>query len=196
MLELLSHLFASVCGQQPDHTWAPGGMLLPLCQRCTGLYTGAAVAAFLHVFAPPKFTSRWLELHGAFLLLMVPFGFHWIPQGPALRTVTGVLFGFGVLMFLRMPLSFGSGATGLFPGDPTACRCKPRVYLAVLTLAGGALPWLGQYGGALASYVLLTLCGVGALALAALILTDIAIGTAGAIRMVVRLIRTWTKAEN
>ena len=190
MLELLSHLFAFVCGQQPDHTWAPGGMLLPLCQRCTGLYTGAAVAAFLHVFAPPKPSSRLLELHGAFLLLMVPFGFHWIPQGPTLRTVTGVLFGFGVLMFLRMPLSFGSGATGLFPGDPTACRCKPRVYLAVLTVTATVVPWLGRYGGALAGYVLLTLCGVGALALAALILANIALGTAAAIRIGARLIRT------
>ncbi len=55
----------------------------------------------------PRLTGRFLEMHGAFLLLMVPFGFHWVAQGPVLRTLTGVLFGFGVVTFLWLPLSQG-----------------------------------------------------------------------------------------
>ena len=80
-------------------------MLLPCCQRCTGLYVGAGVAALLHLWLRPRLSGRFLEIHGAFLLVMVPFGFHWVAQGPVLRTLTGVLFGFAVVTFLWLPLS-------------------------------------------------------------------------------------------
>lgn len=102
MHEILQHFFGWVCGQEPAHTWAPCGLLLPFCQRCSGLYAGAFVAAVLHVWLRPAPTNRWLWLNGSFLLLMVPFGFHWLPQGPLLRTVTGVLFGFGLVAFLAL----------------------------------------------------------------------------------------------
>ena len=45
MLEFLGQCFAFLCGQNPEHTWAPGGLLLPCCQRCLGLYVGAGIAA-------------------------------------------------------------------------------------------------------------------------------------------------------
>jgi len=94
-METLAQLFGVVCGQNPDHTWMPGGLLLPCCQRCLGLYVGAAVAVGLHGWLRPQLSGRFLEVHGLFLLLMVPFGFHWLPQGALVRTGTGVLFGFG-----------------------------------------------------------------------------------------------------
>src|SRR5512136_137064 len=105
MVGALSHLFSAVCGQDPGHTFAPGGLLLPCCQRCIGLYAGAALSALLHLRLRPKLTGRFLELHGGFLLLMLPFGYHWIPQGPFLRAATGVLFGCALVTFLRLPLS-------------------------------------------------------------------------------------------
>jgi uncharacterized membrane protein len=105
MHEIFAHWFAAVCGQDPGHTWAPGGILLPCCQRCTGLYPGAGVAALLHLWLRPRLSGRFLEIHGAFLLVMIPLGFHWITQGPVLRTISGVLFGFGVVTFLWLPLS-------------------------------------------------------------------------------------------
>jgi len=111
MAELLHHLFGCVCGQNPVHTWAPGGVWLPVCQRCTGLYAGACVAALLHLALRPVATSRWLWLHGGFLLCMIPFGYHWLPQGPVLRALTGVLFGFGLVAFLRLPLRLAPGHT-------------------------------------------------------------------------------------
>ena len=104
MIEGLFHLFAAVCGQNPGHTWAPGGMLLPCCQRCTGLYVGAGVAGLLHLWLRPRLSGRFLEIHGAFLIFMVPFGFHWVADGPVLRTVTGVLFGFGVVTCLWLAI--------------------------------------------------------------------------------------------
>jgi uncharacterized membrane protein len=119
MLEILAHWFAAVCGQDPGHTWAPGGILLPCCQRCTGLYVGAGVAALLHLWLRPRLTGRFLEIHGAFLLVMAPFGFHWVSQGPMLRTLTGMLFGFAVVTFLWLPLS-------QWLGERTACFPSPR----------------------------------------------------------------------
>ena len=44
MQDLLQTIFGWVCGQNPGHTWAPGGLMLPCCQRCTGLYAGAFFA--------------------------------------------------------------------------------------------------------------------------------------------------------
>ena len=119
MPEILAHWFAAVCGQDPGHTWAPGGILLPCCQRCTGLYVGAAVAMLLHLWLRPKLTGRFLEIHGAFLLAMVPLGFHWVAQGPVLRTISGVLFGFAVVTFLWLPLSQVVGQRTAWPrSDP------------------------------------------------------------------------------
>lgn len=43
-MELLHTVFRHVCGQPPDRTWHLDSLLLPVCQRCTGLYIGAALA--------------------------------------------------------------------------------------------------------------------------------------------------------
>ena len=115
MLDILSHVLAAVCGQNPGHTWAPGGMLLPCCQRCTGLYVGAGASGVLLLWLRPKLSGRFLEVHGAFLLAMAPFGFHWLAQGPMLRTVTGVLFGFAVVTFLWLPLQGRAGVPACPP---------------------------------------------------------------------------------
>jgi len=100
----LSHAFSWVCGQDPAHTWTCDGLVLPCCQRCTGLYLGALAAFILQSLLRPSMNRNFLWVHGMFLMLMVPFGFHWLPQGPLLRSWTGVLFGFAVVTFLRLPL--------------------------------------------------------------------------------------------
>jgi len=130
MLDFLRHVFGWVCGQNPAHTWSPGGERLPVCQRCTGVYAGAFLAALLHLWwriapTPAGFrrngakTNRgqecprsgtpgprwlWLWLNGGFLLFIVPNGFYWIPQNPELRCASGILFGFGLVAFLWLTL--------------------------------------------------------------------------------------------
>ena len=75
--------------------------------------TVARSTSLLHLWLKPKFSNRFLLVHGAFLLLMAPFGFHWLPQGPVLRTMTGVLFGFGVVTFLWLqPAARGAPQVG------------------------------------------------------------------------------------
>jgi uncharacterized membrane protein len=96
----LDQIFSHVCGQ--IHCWAPGGKLLPFCQRCTGLYVGGALALMLYGLFRPRPTSLVLWIHGLLLLLMVPFGFHLFPQNGAIRTVTGQLFAFGLIYYLAL----------------------------------------------------------------------------------------------
>ena len=186
MLELLAHWFAAVCGQDPGHTWAPGGILLPCCQRCTGLYAGAGAAALLHLWLRPKLSGRFLEIHGAFLVVMVPFGFHWVAQGPLLRTLTGVLFGFGVVTFLWLPLS---QEVGLRLSRPVGVQDSAWGYFAVLGATLILLPTTAMLGGAFAAYGLSGGAFWGALVLVALIAGDVCLGLVGALRLLRRLTR-------
>lgn len=190
MLDFLNHFFSAVCGQNPDHTWAPGGILLPCCQRCIGLYVGAAVATLLHWWLKPRLTARFLEAHGAFLLVTAPFGFHWVAQGPVLRTVTGVLFGFAVATFLRAPLGQRteprSGA-GKVPSDAPGRPAALRAYTAGLAAAVLLLPVIAARGGEFAAAILSGTAFCGALAVGVLALADTGVALAAAIRFVRRM---------
>ena len=168
MLELFRHVFGWVCGQNPAHTWSPGGELLPLCQRCTGVYAGAFVAALLHLACRPAPTTRWLWLNGAFLLFMLPSGYYWIPQNANLRCASGILFGFGLVAFLGLTLPrkavIKSGKNS---------RSQTIAVAAGLAAALVATPLLAEHGNLIAARVLIIACVAGALALAALLLANL-----------------------
>jgi uncharacterized membrane protein len=152
MSEALSQLFAAVCGQNPDHTWAPGGWLLPCCQRCTGLYAGALAAALLLAWLRPRLSGRFLEVHGAFLLFMAPCGLHWIPQGPVSRTLSGLLFGFGLVAFLWLVPAerWARPATRAAAAPPG----QAAAYAGGLALVMVAVPALAGAGDRAAAYAL------------------------------------------
>jgi len=162
--DLLQHLFAGVCGQHLAHTWTPGGVPLPCCQRCTGLYVGALAGAALHLWIKPRLTGRFLWIHGAFLLQMIPFGFHWLPQGPFLRTSTGILFGCGLVTFLwLLPTAHRSSAE-----QPTAAK-----YFTALALSLATVLALANANSTAAAFALAALAAAGLLTLAALVLTNL-----------------------
>jgi hypothetical protein len=96
----LEEFFSHVCGQ--EHVWDLGGQLLPFCQRCTGLYVSGAPVLFLFGIFRPRPSLVVLSVHGFLLLLMVPFGYHLVPQGAVVRTLTGQLFAVGMLYFLAL----------------------------------------------------------------------------------------------
>ena len=99
-MEPLRQIFALLCSR--DNCWTPGGEVLPFCQRCTGLYVGAAVALALYAMFRPRPTNLFLWAHGLMLLVMVPFGYHLVPQNGALRTLTGQLFAAGLVGYLAL----------------------------------------------------------------------------------------------
>ena len=183
MLDFLHQLFSWVCGQGLAHTWSPGGELLPCCQRCTGVYVGACVAALLHLARPPQPTSFWRWLNGAFLLFMVPSGFHWFPQGPELRAASGILFGFGLVAFLWLPLPgkftihdlrFTTNNHG-----PRVNRKSQIVYAAALLATLILTPLLGESESSLAATALALLTAGGALALALLLASNLFLAARG-----------------
>jgi uncharacterized membrane protein len=166
--------FSFVCGQNPDHTWAPGHTPLPFCQRCAGLYAGAGLCVALLLILRPRLTGRFIAAHGLLLLIVAPFGLHWIPHGPALRTITGVFCGFGIGMFLWLV-----PATAWNWADVTGRRTATRAYAAGLGAASVLVPLAGGYGSAIAYWGLELLAAAGALSLAALVLTNLALGLRG-----------------
>ena len=177
MSELLQHAFGWVCGQYPDHTWSPGGELLPLCQRCTGVYVGALVAALLHLAWRPAPTPRWLWLNGAFLLFIIPSGFYWIPQNPELRCASGILFGFGLVSYfwLALPEKLFCRSRGAEAQSEKDNQSEPpyvgsyKIVTGTLIAALVLTPLVAEYGNAVAAGIL-TFAGVaGALTLAGLL---------------------------
>jgi len=169
MQDLLQSIFGWVCGQDPAHSWAPGGLTLPCCQRCLGLYVGACVAGLLHFAGRPRLSGRFLETHGLMLLMMVPLGFHWVAQGPAVRAVSGVLFGAGVVTFLWLPLSARL---------PVRVAGRTSRYTAWLAITALAVPLLGEFGGWWAGVSLSALALAGMAALALLVGADVLLGLA------------------
>jgi uncharacterized membrane protein len=149
----------------------PGGDALPFCQRCTGLYAGVAIAAALQLILRPQPRSAYLWFHGLLLLQMVPFGFHLVPQGPVLRTVSGQLFSLGVVAYLW-----------LVPGSSLASGTgrKPEAWKAWLYgLSAGAGSFFvlvgAAWGGPLAAAIISWIGLAGLAGLVVLILANLAL---------------------
>jgi len=150
--------------------WSPGGVPLPFCQRCTGFYAGAAVALVLHLALRIRPGNRFLLVHGSFLLLMIPLGYHWVPQGALIRALSGVLFGAGVVSFLW-----------LFPGplagaDREPGRTESLAYASGIIGALVLIPLLAAWGGAGAWYALVCLATLGLAGLVALAAANAGVG--------------------
>ncbi|HXX99697.1 MAG TPA: DUF2085 domain-containing protein [Candidatus Limnocylindrales bacterium] len=168
----LHDIFSLVCGQQ--HNSVVGGMELPFCQRCTGLYVGVVPALLVYLLCKPKPTARMLWVHGIFLLLMVPFGYHLVVQTGEIRMLTGQLFACGLVYYLTLLLSdrWASWRKLLPLGDASyfALLALSLLLLQIAVIWGGKrtnaiLSWLG-FGGLLL-YALLVLVNLAFLAEAA-----------------------------
>jgi len=162
-------IFGLVCAQGASHTWAPGGLLLPCCQRCTGLYVGAAVALALHAGLRIRSRGWYLPIHGLFLLAMIPLGFHWVPQDDIVRGVAGFLYGAGLVAFFWLH-------TGALVTPPTSLSpARAAVYAGVVGGGAAAVPALGRLGGVGAAYTLGWLAFAGLLGLALLALANVGV---------------------
>ena len=169
MTGVLTAVFGLVCGQAAPHTWSPGGVLLPMCERCTGVYVGAASALALHLVLRIRPSVRFLQMHGGFLLLMIPFGYHWVPQDALVRTLCGVVFGAGLVSFLWVIPGPRVGAV-LAIGRPQWQRYMTGL-VCTLSLVPASAAWGGRPSwSALAGLATMGLAGLGTLVLANLAL--------------------------
>jgi len=100
--ETLNELFSHICGQ--TRSFVADGMLLPVDQRCLGLYVGTLMTALWLLG-----TGIWrhglpgrgiVALHVALLLLAMLGGLHVIDPGPLWRFVFGLWTGHVALLWL------------------------------------------------------------------------------------------------
>jgi uncharacterized membrane protein len=159
----MHQLFSLVCGQV--NVWTVGGRTLPFCERCTGLYVGGLYALLLVIVFRPAPGVKLLAVHVLLLLQMAPFGFHLLPHGAVVRTITGELFALGLIYCLSASLlsAFPSerGHRNLLVYALAALIGMPLLLLAI-RFGGGttatALAFLGL--GGLAVYIVLVIANL------------------------------------
>ena len=102
-LEILRAPFRLMCHGQLDRAFEIAETAMPICARCTGIYGGILLGAITLSFAPIVRRRRLLFLVGMAIALpmvidglMQLFGF-WA-TGEVARSVTGLLFGIGLIV--------------------------------------------------------------------------------------------------
>lgn len=104
--------FSFFCDQLPGHSLFYDGIQMPVCARCTAIYTFTALGlAFFRLkgFGAREFRMNWLLL----ALLFLPAGLDgttqlmgWRESTNALRLITGALYGLGYAYVLAWALPF------------------------------------------------------------------------------------------
>lgn len=99
-------VFSYLCHQDAARSWAPGGSPLALCQRCVGVYAGAALMVLLLPLMRFKPTRSLCGLHALFVFQMVILGGHLLPHSATVRTLSGHVFIIGASYFLWNSLRY------------------------------------------------------------------------------------------
>ena len=149
-MDALTEFCSLLCGQQ--RCFAVDGELLPLCQRCLGLYAGALfTGAYLLLSRawrrglPP---ARLIVFHSALFLIALAGGLHWYDPGAAGRFLLGLWTGHVALIWLAAGCSALGMATRSGIKDFMSWRPIDVALSLVLTavLSGSAL-FVGQLLG-------------------------------------------------
>lgn len=159
-------IFSLVCGQ--FHCWSPGGVSMPVCERCLGLYVGGLWGLALVVCLRASPTRVMLWLHGMAMLVMLPFGYHFVPQGPIVRTATGFLFGVGMVYYLALTPAEVLHLERLTKARPSL----PYAFVAFMPLP--LILLAANYGSVLAGLLLALLAVAGLAVTSLLVLTNAA----------------------
>jgi uncharacterized membrane protein len=111
---------AAVCHQLPDRSFSIGGVHMPVCARCAGLYFGGAAMAFAaacvlrlkrtgagqSVIAMPSWVRSWSPVHVlavAVLPTALTLVYEWTTgqtPGNWIRAVAGVPLGAAVMLVI------------------------------------------------------------------------------------------------
>ncbi|MFO0762089.1 MAG: DUF2085 domain-containing protein [Byssovorax sp.] len=95
---ILDAIFVPLCHRLPARTLLVGGVAMPLCSRCAGLFSGVAMGAL--IARPAWSQKRWRRVLVATFALMLAeiaaqdLGLH--PIWHASRLLTGALFGYAI----------------------------------------------------------------------------------------------------
>ena len=145
-MEWLTWAFGHVCGQ--GRCFTVGGSVLPVCQRCLGLYLGAALTAGWLIG-----TGLWrrglpgrriFPLHTGILLAAMIGGMHVIDFGPTWRVLCGLWTGHVIIVWMvGGGRELWLGVTGgLSAGDCSSRRHEIHslAAMAAVTVVGLLIP--------------------------------------------------------
>lgn len=152
-VDLLRGVGGWLCHQDPARSWAPGGQLLVVCQRCAGLYLGllAAILILAAVGAPRRRID--VALHLAGLLHLPLLVLLRVPHGAIARTASGFVFSVSAAFLLEVITTAGHGSA------------RPARYYAVLALAGWVMVRICASSHLVPAAAIDVAIGVGMLAL-------------------------------
>lgn len=147
-MDTMNWLFSLVCGQ--GRPFIVDGMALPLCQRCLGLYAGAA--ATLLWLLPAGLPRRGLPggaallVQAGLLLAALLGGLHVIDIGPRWRLACGLWTGHVVMVWLLAAAAELRG--GVAPSGATARSSTVRfvAFPVALGILAFAWPWVSGLG--------------------------------------------------
>jgi uncharacterized membrane protein len=99
--------FASVCHQLPERSPSISGVTLAVCHRCYGIYWGLPIAALVFASVRRRRLAKIGPPAWLLALALVPIAFDWsldaigwLPNTPATRMGTGLIFGLGAGWFV------------------------------------------------------------------------------------------------
>jgi len=123
-MSVIAYLFSFLCSQDASRCFAIAGHLLPVCQRCAGLYLGMGVT-FVYLLLNRDYGKDLsprsiVYVNVACLLAMPIFGFHLLDPGPAWRLWSGLVYGNAIVFLLVPAASIISNE-----GRRTGCHAEP-----------------------------------------------------------------------
>ena len=130
--ELARWVFGFFCHQDPVRSFTPNGTALAICARCTGVYVGFALALPMLTVVRRLGGRGVMWLHGILVMQVMVFGFHLVPHGPMVRTLSGQMFAVGVVYFLGRTVGRGQSS----PGKPTGRWLKVYLLGTAAAVAG------------------------------------------------------------
>lgn len=89
-------LFVVLCHRLPERTIDLGGVAMPLCSRCAGIFTGLGLGALIAWPRPTLRTTRYAVVIAGLIMLLdvVAQDLGWHPMWHATRLGTGALLGY------------------------------------------------------------------------------------------------------
>lgn len=180
-MDTMTSLFSHVCGQ--GRSFWVDGLALPVCERCLGLYVGAAITAtwllLTRVHHQGLARGAALVVQLAVLLAALLGGLHVIDAGPRWRFACGLWTGHVAIVWLlsaAAALRVPPTAARTTERDTTAQSIGVAVALGLLALAWtrvSAFGWWFWTAAAVAgALAVLAAMGVAAAAVAARVLAD------------------------
>lgn len=96
-MNVTAYIFSFLCSQDASRSFTIAGHLMPLCQRCTGLYVGMGLSfiwLLLNRYHKKGLLPRSIVYVNILCLLAMPiFGFHLLDPGPVWRLWSGLIYG-------------------------------------------------------------------------------------------------------